>query len=135
VRKASADHEEDDLIVTGVTNTQPTLAASGASALRDQMKQVMSAVAKKLGMTDADLGTALKSGMSLTDIAKSKGVSADDLKAAITASLTSTNPSLSATQLSTIAGRITGHKGGHHHHHAAAAPAPATDPPSDVSSV
>ena len=46
---------------------------------------VLDAVAKALGMTTADLQTALQSGQTLSAIAQSKGVSADTVKAAIVA--------------------------------------------------
>ncbi|MFN8474940.1 MAG: hypothetical protein U0822_22320 [Anaerolineae bacterium] len=46
---------------------------------------VFDAAAKALGMTTADLQTALQSGQTLSAIAQSKGVSADTVKAAIVA--------------------------------------------------
>ncbi|MFN8485743.1 MAG: hypothetical protein U0768_22095 [Anaerolineae bacterium] len=46
---------------------------------------VFDAAAKALGMTSADLQTALQSGQTLSAIAQSKGVSADTVKAAIVA--------------------------------------------------
>jgi hypothetical protein len=43
----------------------------------------LNAAAQKLGMTTQDLTTELRNGKTLTDVAKEKDVSADDLKAAI----------------------------------------------------
>jgi hypothetical protein len=61
------------------------------------------------------------SNSSLSQLAQAKGVSQDDLVAAIKQGLqsssTGTSP-LSDTQLTNIASRIANHKhGGHHHHH------------------
>jgi polyhydroxyalkanoate synthesis regulator phasin len=48
----------------------------------------MDAAAAKLGMTTQDLMTELRAGKSLADVAKEKNISADDLKAAIIAAVT-----------------------------------------------
>jgi polyhydroxyalkanoate synthesis regulator phasin len=50
--------------------------------------QSFDAAAKFLGLTEAELRTQLSSGKSLADVAKDKGKSVDDLKAAIKAELT-----------------------------------------------
>jgi polyhydroxyalkanoate synthesis regulator phasin len=46
-------------------------------------QEVLNAAAQKLGMTLQDLTTELRSGKTLTEVAKEKSVSSDDLKAAI----------------------------------------------------
>ena len=66
----------------------------------------MDAAAKALGMSSADLQTALKSGQSLSDLAKSKGVSVDALTADISAALTKANPSLSSDRAQQMAQRL-----------------------------
>ena len=49
--------------------------------------EVLDAAAKKLGMTTQDLMTALRSGKTLTDVAKEKNVSLDDLKTVVVAAV------------------------------------------------
>jgi hypothetical protein len=49
----------------------------------------LSAAAKFLGLSDADLRTQLRDGKSLADLAKAKGKSTDDLKAAMKTAITS----------------------------------------------
>jgi hypothetical protein len=49
----------------------------------------LDAAAKFLGLTDAELRTQLSSGKSLADVAKDKGKSVDDLKAAMKSAITS----------------------------------------------
>jgi hypothetical protein len=120
--------------IASISSLQQTTAASAATTMRTDMKEVMGAVAKELGMSDSELSAALKSGQSLADVAQSKGVSAADLKATIAASLQSTSPNLSATQLSAIADRIVSHKGGGHHHHGGPAAAATADPTTDPAS-
>ena len=65
---------------------------------------VMSAVSSLLGESANQIGLALQSGQSLTDVARSQGVSGDDLVNAVATALQKDNPNLSndiATQLAT----------------------------------
>jgi hypothetical protein len=50
-------------------------------------KDALDAAAQKLGMTTQELMTALRNGKSLTDVAKAKNVSVDDLKTAMVAAV------------------------------------------------
>ena len=70
------------------------------------LKAGMDAAAKALGMSNTDLQAALKSGQSLSDLAKSKGVSLDTLTAAISAAVSKANPSLSSDRAQQIALRL-----------------------------
>jgi hypothetical protein len=54
-------------------------AMMGANGMHEQ---VWTAVAKKLGLTYAELNTALQNGETITQLAQAKGVSLDDLKTA-----------------------------------------------------
>jgi hypothetical protein len=72
------------------TNTMPMHGAMmGANGMHEQVR---TAVAKKLGMTYAELNTAAQNGQTVAQLAEAKGVSLDDLKdvaeAAIKASFT-----------------------------------------------
>ena len=87
---------------------------------RQQMDQVLGAVADKLGMSKSDLQAALKSGQSLADVAQSKGMSLDDLKSTITSALKAAGSTQTDDQLAQLADKIANHhRGGHHHAHAA----------------
>jgi lambda repressor-like predicted transcriptional regulator len=63
----------------------------------------MDAAAKALGMSASDLSSSLQSGQSLASIAKSKGVSQDDLVKAMAAALQGTDSGLSADQATQLA--------------------------------
>ena len=63
----------------------------------------MDAAAKALGMSASDLLSSLQSGQSLASIAKSKGVSQDDLVKAMAAALQGTDSRLSADQATQLA--------------------------------
>jgi hypothetical protein len=61
------------------TNTMPMHGAMlGANGMHEQ---VMTAVAKKLGLTYAELNTAMQNGQTVAQLAQAKGVSVDALKA------------------------------------------------------
>jgi hypothetical protein len=109
------------------------------SAAQEKMKQtqedVLAAVAKELGETEADLQKGLASGKSLTDLAAAKGISQDDLKSTIAGVVQKDMPNASPDQVANITNRMAQvHGGGHHHgHHAPAvdastAVAPVTTP-------
>jgi hypothetical protein len=72
---------------------------------------VTDAVSKALGMSADDLKKAQQSGTSLNDLAKAKGISADQLQATITQALQASNSSLSAARAQQIAARIAGGTG------------------------
>jgi hypothetical protein len=134
--------------VGGVDSTQ-AFAATSATSFRERMQQAMQPVADKLGMSEDDLQSELKSGKSLSDVANDKGVSHDDLVAAIKQGLQSvdshgdsdgdtstsgTDASTDSSKLDTMANRIADHKhGGHHHHHGGGGTADATDSTSSSS--
>jgi uncharacterized protein YidB (DUF937 family) len=63
----------------------------------------MDAAAKTLGMSTSDLMSSLQSGQSLASIAKSKGVSQDDLVKAMAAALQGADSKLSSDQATQIA--------------------------------
>jgi hypothetical protein len=88
---------------------------------RSRMEQALTPVAQLFNETPDQLMSELQSGnKSLSDLAQAKGVSQDDLVAAIKQGLTSTTGAspLSDSQLTNIANRIANHRhGGHHHHH------------------
>lgn len=112
---------------TALTYTPPDGPPPGAS-------KVMEPAAQLLGMSTDDLQTQLKSGSTLDDLATSKGVSHDDLIAAITQGLQANAPAgadaaagtaatggVDLTQMAEgiAAGKGPGGHGGHgHHHHA-----------------
>ena len=95
---------------------------------RADMKKVMDAAAKTLGMSSDDLRTALQKGQSLSDIATSKGVSQDALSSAIGSALsggssTTGTTGTSSSDLTSEVSKIMNHKGhGHHHHGGGGAP-------------
>lgn len=97
--------------ISGISNSPTASPVQGG--FRSAMKQAMSAVADKLGMSVTDLQAQLKSGKSLTDVAGAKGISVADLLATIKQSLSNSGTSDSA--LDVLANRIANHKGGHHH--------------------
>jgi uncharacterized protein YidB (DUF937 family) len=63
----------------------------------------MGAASQTLGMSTTDLMSALQSGQSLTDIAKTKGVSVDALTQAMAAALQGADSNLTANQATSIA--------------------------------
>lgn len=66
----------------------------------------LDAAASALGMTSDQLDAKLKSGESLTDIAKEKGVSTDTLKSAISKDFKSKHPNASDSEASSVADRV-----------------------------
>jgi hypothetical protein len=77
--------------VGGVTQAQQGLAQIGGHG-KSPMAQVMSGAASLLGMSDADLRSALAAGSSLSELADAKGVSKEDLQTAITQGLEQVGP-------------------------------------------
>ena len=99
------------------------VAALGASQPVDR-STMMANVAKLLGMSVSDLKSKLESGSSLSDVAKQRGVSQDQLLQTIQSSLKTQDPNASASSLDVAAQRIAGHHG-HHGHHGGGSPTPA----------
>ena len=76
------------------TGTQPYGVPGGMMGMHNSMmgangmhEQVMTAVAKKLGLTYAELNTALQNGQTVAQLAQAKGVSLDALKVTALAAL------------------------------------------------
>ena len=92
------------------------IGAGNQQDFRARMQQSLAPVAKLFGMTSDQLMSAVKaSGGSLADYAASKGISTDDLTAAIKQGLQDNAPNgvtLSDTQLTNLAQRIENHKPG-----------------------
>jgi hypothetical protein len=98
------------------------------SVFQSRMQQAFAPVAQLFGESSDQLMSELQSGnTSLTDLAKAKGISQDDLVNAIKQGISQTQSSgngalsLSDTQLTNIATRIANHKHGHHHQRAESA--------------
>jgi lambda repressor-like predicted transcriptional regulator len=85
---------------------------------------MMSNVAKLLGMSVSDLKSKLESGSSLSDVAKQRGVSQDQLLQTIQGSLKAQDPNAIASSLNVAAQRIAA-RHGHHGHHGGGGPTPA----------
>lgn len=111
----------------------PATAAGGLNS--SDREQMLSSTADLLKMSVSDLKTKLASGASLDDIAKSQGVSHDDLVANIVSNLKSQGAAgagRSDASLTAVAARIAGHHRHHGHHGggqtSAAGSTPATSP-------
>ena len=93
----------------------------------------MDAAAKLLGMSASDLRIALQGGQSLASIASSKGVTQDQLTAAMAAAIQSNNPGISAEQATKVATdmatRVPGAGGPGHAGRAGGPPPPKGPPP------
>jgi hypothetical protein len=134
------DETTVDLSITAINISLPsaTSAVDGTDSTsgphRRPFRAAMDAAASALGMQPQDLFSALRSGQSLADLAKSKGLSQDQLVSAMSSAITEANPQISsdqATQIATrIATRVPGQDGGpssarggvsgaggHHGHH------------------
>ena len=97
--------------VGSVTPQHPLQPAGGPGG--NPMRQVMSGAASLLGMSDAEMKSALHSGTTLGDLADAKGVSRDDLLAAVTKGVESVGPPPGAESVdaATIAQNIIDGKG------------------------
>jgi len=88
-----------------------TQSASGTSAASGHHRHhrhhaagaAMDAAAQTLGMSTSDLLSSLQSGQSLSDLASSKGVSVDDLTAAMATALQGADSNLSSDQATALA--------------------------------
>ena len=95
-------------------------AASGASdaassSFTQARQDAFNAAATGLGMSGADLRTALSSGHTLSQVASSRGISATSLQSTIASSLRKDLPNASTAHLDNIAARL---MAGAHHSHA-----------------
>ena len=99
------------LSVGSVTQQQPTRPPGAGGA--NPMRQVMSGAASLLGLSDAELKSALHSGKTLGDLADAKGVSRDDLLKAVTAGVEQVGapPGADGVDAATIAQNIIDGKG------------------------
>ena len=90
-----------------MTVSIPSTGTSGAvsgTAHHGRFEKTLDAVADTLGMSSDDLKKALASGQSMTDIAKAKGVSKDDLVSTIASTLPTTardGSTIDPTQMAT----------------------------------
>jgi hypothetical protein len=94
---------------------------------------VIQDVAKALGMTPADVSTALQQGTTLADLASQQGVSSSTLEGAIAQGIQQRSPGTTAADAQTAATRIANHSGKHHHHRAHGATSSATTAATPVS--
>ena len=101
--------------IGGVASTWATSAAQSTNPMSTARNNVMTAVAKSLGITATQLQTKLQSGESLSQVASAAGVSSDQLNATITSALQQSNLP-AGTDIAAIATRMANHVGGHHHH-------------------
>ncbi len=69
----------------------------------DGSNDILGAVSQALGESTDQVSSALRSGQSLADLAKSKGVSVDDVIKALAGAFQSENPNLSADQATQMA--------------------------------
>ncbi len=117
------------MAISAVQGRGPVQEAGGVDAqnFRARMREAMGAVAKKLGMSEGDLHKARESGLSLVDIAKSKGVSGSDLEKTIREALHKADPKLTEPQLKAQAKRIATHKATPHRQHHAVRASGASD--------
>jgi len=112
---------------SGATGT----GSASQSQYAQAMKDAMTAVEQKLGMSSSALQTALQGGQTLSQIATSKGVSASDLQSTIQTALKADLPNASASQLAKMTSRI---EGGHSHHHHGSSSSASSSSSSDASS-
>lgn len=77
--------------VSSVSNTQSTMQMRRPSAPPD-MQAMFAPVASKLGMSDDELKTALRSGTTLLELAADKGVARDDLLSALKEGIAAAKP-------------------------------------------
>ena len=103
----------------GSNNPSSTVDPTGFDT---RFQSAFTPVAQLFGESPDQLLSELDSGSSLSALAQQKGISQDDLIAAIKQGLRQSSANngstLSDTQLTNIANRIAHHRhGGHHHHH------------------
>jgi len=89
--------------VDSAQGTSGTQAAGGHHHRHNAGAAAMDAAASTLGMSATDLASSLQSGQSLATIAKSKGVSLDDVVKAMATALQGADSNLSSEQATAIA--------------------------------
>ena len=100
--------------INGASSVWPLSSAQNSSASTARA-DVMTAVAKQLGVSTSQLQSELQSGQSLTQVAQAAGISSDQLNSTVTSALQNANLPAGA-DISAIASRMENHVGGHHHH-------------------
>ncbi|HEX7591747.1 MAG TPA: hypothetical protein VF375_07335 [Candidatus Limnocylindrales bacterium] len=90
----------------GLSSVELTSASLSPIQSQQRRHPAMDAAAKLLGMSTTDLRTALQSGQSLLSLASSKGISQDDLTAAMSKALQQANPNMTADQATKMATAI-----------------------------
>lgn len=90
----------------GLSAVESTSASFSPIQSQQRRHPAMDAAAKLLGMSTTDLRTALQSGQSLTSLASSKGISQDDLTAAMSKAIQQANPNMTADQATKMATAI-----------------------------
>jgi len=112
-RPAGGPPPADDTDATSsAQSTSGTSATSGHRHHHHAGAAAMDAASKLLGMSTQDLMSSLQGGQSLSSIAKSKGVSQDDLLKAMATALQSADSKLSADQATQIATQMATHTPG-----------------------
>jgi uncharacterized protein YidB (DUF937 family) len=89
-----------------VSSVGSTAAMRPAGAPHGGHEKTLKAVAEKLGMSTGDLRSALKSGSTMADLAKSAGVSQDNLVKTIASTLPTTGPDGAAVDPTAMATNI-----------------------------
>ena len=102
-------------MTTAISSLSSLTQTSSTNPYATARSNVMSAVAGELGISQSDLQSQVQSGRSLADIAKTAGISSDQLNATITGALQKAGLPAGA-DISTMASRMASHVGGHHHH-------------------
>jgi hypothetical protein len=121
--------------IGSVTSAWPA-SSTQTNPMSTARSDVMTAVAKELGVTSSQLQTQLSSGQSLSQLASAAGISSDQLNATITSALQQSGLP-AGTDVSALASRMANHVGGHHHHHGSGSstdPTALTDPTSSTDS-
>jgi uncharacterized protein YidB (DUF937 family) len=103
-RPAASSGSPDPTQAPAATGTEGTTATGGHHHHHHHaMSTAVNAASSLLGTSASDIVSAMQSGKSLSDIAKSKGVSPTDLVKAVSDALQQANSNLSASDASTLA--------------------------------
>jgi uncharacterized protein YidB (DUF937 family) len=117
--------------ISSISSTTSTYQVAGTDRRQPPKPPSMDNTADLLGLSAQELEDARKQGKTLADLAKEKGVSTDDLTAAVTADLKANKPEgapdLSDAQLTQMATDIINGKGPHGHGHHGPPPAGGDD--------
>lgn len=133
-REANERQSELDVSSVSVNAASYAFAPTQAAGTRHPLRRAaVDAAAQFLEMTPADVRSALQGGQSLSDLARTKGVSQDDLVNAMATAIKQANPNMSADRATVLAtdiatqvpqqpvvdatsGASARPVGGHHHH-------------------